>query len=223
VNGTTGILKKYFGVVASGQAYLNILYLLLALPLGTLYFTFLVTGLSVGIGTLIVWIGIPILLLVFASSWWLAVFERWLAMGMLGQDIGPMSNTGTASGQEVTSPSVWERLKAHLSNPVTWKSLLYLLLKLPVGIFTFTAAVTLVSVSVSMLIAPIIYPLWDYPYWWGTRRVDTLGEALVVALLAALIVGPVSLHIMNLLAAASGWLARVMLGAAQHSASASDE
>ena len=37
----------FFGVIAEPQSYINILYLLLAFPLGIAYFVFLVTGISV--------------------------------------------------------------------------------------------------------------------------------------------------------------------------------
>ena len=40
----------FVGVIANPQSYLNIVYLLLAFPLGTFYFVFLVTGLSLGLG-----------------------------------------------------------------------------------------------------------------------------------------------------------------------------
>jgi hypothetical protein len=67
MNETTGIVKQFFGVAARGETYLNIIYLLLAFPLGTAYFVFLVTGLSLGLGLLIIWIGIPILLFMIVA------------------------------------------------------------------------------------------------------------------------------------------------------------
>jgi hypothetical protein len=60
MNESPGFLMRYFGVVAREETYLNLIYLMLAFPLSIVYFTFLVTGLSVGFGTLIIWIGIPI-------------------------------------------------------------------------------------------------------------------------------------------------------------------
>ena len=36
----------FFGVIVDPQSYLNIVYLLVAFPLGTFYFVFLITGLS---------------------------------------------------------------------------------------------------------------------------------------------------------------------------------
>ena len=206
MNETAGFLKRYFGVVAREETYLNLIYLVLAFPLGTVYFVFLVTGISVGIGTAIIWIGIPILLAVFAASWGLAMFERMLAEVLLREDIAPMSR------QEDAETSAWERLKAHLGNRVTWTSLVYLFLKFPIATLFFTIAVTVVATAVGMLIAPFIYKLWDYPTWWGVWQIDTLGESLILTALALVIVGPISLHITNFLAWVSGTFARVMLG-----------
>ncbi len=206
MNEATDFLRRYFGVVAREETYLNLIYLLLAFPLGTFYFTFLVTGLSVGIGTVIVWVGIPILLAVLAASWGLAIFERTLAISMLREDVPPMSR------DEEATRGAWERLKAHLRNPVTWTSMLYLMLKFPIATLFFSIAVSLVATSLGMLIAPFIYNLWDYPSWWGFWLIDTVGEALILTALALVVVGPVSLHITNFMARVSGAFARVMLG-----------
>ena len=206
MNETTGFLKKYFGVVAHEETYLNLIYLLLAFPLGTVYFVFLVTGISVGIGTAIIWIGVPILLAVFAASWGLAMFERLLAEVLLREDIPPMSR------QEDAERSAWERLKAHLGNRVTWTSLVYLFLKFPIATLFFSIAVAVVATAVGMLIMPFIYTYMNYPSWWGIWKIDTLGEALIATVLALLLVGPISLHITNFLAWVSGTFARVMLG-----------
>jgi uncharacterized membrane protein len=77
----------------------------------------------------------------------------------------------------------------------------------------FVIAVTLIAASVAMLIAPITYQSWDYAtsrdVWW---QIDSLWEALIVSVLAVFVVGPISLHVTNLLARVSGVLARAMLG-----------
>jgi hypothetical protein len=153
----SGFLTKYFGVVANEETYLNLMYLLLAFPLGVVYFTFLVTGLSLGLGTVIIWIGIPILLAVFAASWGLAAFERMLAMLLLREEIPPMSPV------KHTSESAWEKVKAHLGNRVTWTGLLYLILKFPVATFFFVVAVTLLATTIGMLITPFLYQVWTFP------------------------------------------------------------
>ena len=72
------LLGSVFGVVVRLQTYLNLLYLFIAFPLGLAYFIFLVTGLSVGISLVIIWVGLPILLFMLAAWWVLAIFERQL-------------------------------------------------------------------------------------------------------------------------------------------------
>jgi hypothetical protein len=214
MNSSPGFLSRYFGVVAKEETYLNLIYLLLAFPLSVVYFVFLVTGLSLGFGTLIIWIGIPILLAMFAASWGLAMFERTLAMLLLREDIPPMAREEDASKKDATQ-SAWERVKAHLRNRVTWTSLLYLFLKFPVATTFFVLTVTVLALAVGMLITPIIYQTLDYPSWYGFWEVDTLGEALIVSALSVLLVGPISLHIVNFLADLSGAFARVSLGKTQ--------
>ncbi len=63
-------IVRFFGVVRRPETWLGILFDWLAFPLGLFYFVFLVTGLSLGVGLVVVWVGIPILLVV-AGAWWL--------------------------------------------------------------------------------------------------------------------------------------------------------
>ena len=65
----------------------NIAYLLLSFPLGVFYFVVLITGLSVGIGTVVVWLGIPILFATIAAIWGMAAMERSLAVRLLHIDM----------------------------------------------------------------------------------------------------------------------------------------
>ncbi len=206
-------LEKFFGVVAKSQTYLNFVYLLLAFPLGLFYFVFLVTGLSLGLGTIILWIGLALLVAMFAAWYGLTAFERQLAVWLLRADIPSMQP------RDLTSLSVWQQFVAALKNPVTWKGLAYLLLKLPVGIFCFTVLVTLVSLSGALILAPFYYN-WSFPTWdlsigiYSYNMVwviDTLGEALLISL-AGVLIGFISLHVFNGLAWLSASFARVMLG-----------
>ena len=194
--------RGFFGVVADAQTYLNIIYLLLAFPLGTAYFVFLVTGLSVGFGLSITLVGIPFLLLMLGGSWALCNFERKIAIAMLKEDIPPSSSQPTSKG-------LWPRVKAHLADRVTWTGVLYLLLKFPVGTATFIIAVTLISITLGLLTAPIYYSFADIN--WSVWTVDTLWEAFILTLIGIPMVF-ISLHLMNGAALASGRLARVMLG-----------
>src|SRR6185295_8476246 len=110
------------------RSYANLLYLALAFPLGLAYFVFLVVGLSVGLGTVIIWVGVPILAAVLAGSFAFSMFERELAIRLLGAEVPPM--TPATGGPQ----SVSQRIKAFLKNPVTWKGLGYLAVKFPLGL-----------------------------------------------------------------------------------------
>ena len=213
-------MLRFFGVVADPQSYLNIVYLLLGLPLGIAYFVFLVTGVSVGFGLVVIWVGVPILALVLLGSWAMCQFERVLANTLLKEDIPPVAREDRSGQSEGGDPSLgaeerffigaWRRLKAHLSDRLTWTGMFYLLLRFPLGIATFVIAVVLISVTGALLGAPAYY--WvDEGIDFGTWQVDELWEAIILTLIGVPAVF-VALHLMNGTAFLSGRLARVMLG-----------
>jgi hypothetical protein len=204
-------LGKFFKVIVRSQSYLNLIYLLAAFPLGVLYFVFLVSGLSTGISLAIIWIGIPILVLVGAAWWLLASFERSLAIYMLKEDV-PAMTPPFENGSDI-----WTRFKVHFTNPVTWKSLLYLFLKFPLGIVTLVIVVVLLTTTIAFLTMPFTYQSLDgfqiglfftpdQPLW----RIDSLSDALLAAAIG-LILWPVTLHITNGLAWIHAKFARLML------------
>ena len=206
----TVVPRKYgfFGVVVNPQSYLNIAYLLLAFPLGILYFTLLVTGLSVGFGMVVTIVGIPIILLVLGMSWILCKFEREVAVAVLGEQIPAASNQLIAKGW-------WSRFKAYLTDRVTWTGVLYLLLKFPLGIATFTIAVTLISTTLGLLAAPL-YTWASNPVVWGSWEFDPFPWSWILTLIGIPMIF-ISLHVMNGVAALFGKLTRSMLGKSSES------
>jgi hypothetical protein len=202
---------RFFRVVISGQAYLNLFYLLAAFPLGVFYFAFLVSGLAAGISLSIIWVGIPILLLVGAGWWALASFERSMAIHWLKEDVPamalPLNN----------STDIWTRFKEFLNNPVTWKSPLYLFLKFPLGIATFVILTTLISLTLAFLSMPFTFeflPEFQAGVFFDpgvpTWRIDSVSDALLGALIGVLL-WPVTLQVANGLAWVHAKFAKVML------------
>jgi hypothetical protein len=143
---------------------------LLGLPLGTAYFIWLVTGLSTGLGLAITIIGIPLLTLVLAATRPLLMFERGLANALLGTRLPPVAAAPKGEG-------LFGRLKAYWTDGTTWRGVGYLLLRFPIGMFTFIVAVTAYSVAGMALAAPLLAPLgamnWDL-FW----HPDTVLEGL---------------------------------------------
>ncbi len=189
------------------RSYTGLIYLLLSLPLGTFHFTFLMTGLSLGIGLLITVLGVPVLGLTLLGSWWLAALERQIAIGLLGAKVPPMGTAPFRTGQGFRRD-----LEEFLGNRVTWTGMLFLAAKFPLGFLSFTVAVTLIALSMSFLLVPFLYPLsfieWDgFLLWW----VDTPAEA-GLCFLAGVLFTYVSLLLLNGLAAFWKVLAVGMLG-----------
>ena len=205
-------LSKFFFVFLRGRTYLNMLYLFLTFPLGIIYFVILITLFSVGVPLIILWVGLLILLGMFALWYLFVVFERKLAIWLLKEDIGPVNKIN------LKGKNLWAKFKAMIGNPVTWKGLAFLLMKLPLGTINFSILVTLLSLCLSLLATPLYYR-WVQPqfdFTWSTvpmhwSYVDTLPEALILALLG-LIMLLISMHIFNGMAFLSGKLAKVMLG-----------
>jgi len=138
-------------MVRDGRTYLRILYLFLAFPLGILYFTVIITGLSTGAGLAIVIVGFPILALTMLAWLLFARVERELAIHLLGANVRPMSISDSVTR------TLWQRLQKTLADPVTWKSLVYVLIEFPFGIVAFTLATTLISVSLALILYPVGY------------------------------------------------------------------
>ncbi|WP_094227294.1 sensor domain-containing protein [Methanolobus psychrotolerans] len=191
-------LREFVKVAYEKQTYMNILYLLFSFPLGTAYFIFLVTGLSLGFGLLLVWIGIPVLLLVFLAWWEIASFERQMAIWLLGIDIPSMSL------KPVNKNSIIGRVICRVKSPVTWKALVFLVVKFPLGIFSLVVMTFLIALTMGMLINPLLYIL-------GNGSVDSLQKAVLLSL-SGVFVGLASMHVLNLLAYIAGSFAKKMLG-----------
>ena len=181
-------LTRFFGVVVRPQTWLGILFHILAFPLGLFYFTFLVTGLSVGVGLVVVWVGIPILLVV-AGAWWLfGAFERLQAQYLLGATVPQMPR------EWERVDGIWGKLRAHFGSGATWMDLLYLFAKLVFGTISFTLLVVAAS-TVGWFLAIPFFALFDVPIVNGTWVPPLWFGILAVPL--GILAFFVSLHVLN--------------------------
>jgi signal transduction histidine kinase len=187
------------------QLGLDTVYLLLALPMGILTFTVVVTGWSLSLGLAITLIGLPLAMVTIHTSRWMAWLERRRAALVLGETIPAVYKRATGN--------FLNRLKALFSDPSTWKDLGWHLLLLPVGIVDFTVAVTAWSATLGL----ITMPAW----WWalpesdptelGLFQVDSWGYAFLCVAIGILLL-PLAAALVRGTAAASGALSKVVLG-----------
>lgn len=197
-------LMRFLGVVRRPQTWLGLLFQLLAFPLGLFYFIFLITGLALGIGLVVIWVGIPILLIVTGAWWLFAALERLQAEHLLRAAVPP------APREWERVDGVWAKLKAHFGSATTWKDLVYLLAKLPFGTASFILLVTLASL-VGTLVAMPLFTLIDQPVINGTWVPPLWLAILCVPLGLLLLVA--SLHLLNAWSWVCARWAEAMLGA----------
>jgi signal transduction histidine kinase len=203
------------------RTYLSALFIATRLPLGLLYCAVLLTGLAGGLSGALVLVGIPAIVLTFALAWGFAAFERQLARWWLGVDIAPQSLP------RPPGRSLLARVRDHLANAVTWKSILYLVLQLPVGLVAFLLEVLGLSVALAATLTPLWYLLDRLTYQSSDARFQGLvllatgsgtgvePRGLVIALLlgvAGLVLLAWVLWVLDQAAAGWGAVASRLLG-----------
>jgi hypothetical protein len=129
-------------------------YLILSLPIGLAAFTVAVTGVSLAASLLITLIGIPVLLATLVACRALAAVERARASYVLGEPIAAPERIWNRG-------DVWETTKAVLGDPAAWRDLLWSALLMPIGVATFSVAVTVWSAALGFITSPLWY--WALP------------------------------------------------------------
>ncbi len=189
--------RRLFGVVADWTTYAALFYLLLSFPIAIASWVALVTLLAVGGGLAVTIVGIPILLLTMYGWCFYADLERLFSNTLLRTEIRPLP-----FGHERTMRWAWPRLKARISNRMTWRSLAFLLLiRFPMGIAGFVVVATTVLLSMSLVITPAFTAFGADNEVMGWV-IDTPGESVLAVGVGILLFFP-ALHIVRL----TGWLA----------------
>ena len=152
-----GFLGLLFGPRTLGAVF----YMLLSLPLGVIYFTTVVTGLSVSIPMLILIVGLLIAPLFMLLVRFFSLTEGYITQTLLGAQIPVREDDNSDEiiaddeGGNVAS-GFWAWFKRSFSDVRSYTSMVYMLLMLPIGIGYFTAAVTGFAVSLAFIFAPIV-------------------------------------------------------------------
>lgn len=128
-------------------------YLTAGLPIGTLTFSLLVTGLSLAAGLAITLAGIPVLVATLWAARWMGDLERRRAGWLLGRPSTRPHRPWTGG--------VWARTKAAVSDGGAWLAVLWGLLLLPIGTAGFAVAVSVWSTALGFATSPLWY--WALP------------------------------------------------------------
>ncbi|MEU3561280.1 sensor domain-containing protein [Kitasatospora sp. NPDC006786] len=170
----------------------------LGLPLGVLGGVYAVAVLYAGALLSLTVLGLPFVAAALLGARRLGGLHRWLVGRLLREEVPAPPPLPRPSG-------VFARGRAMLTDPVAWRTLLYLVLRLPLGVLGFLAVVVLPLGSVWL----VGFPLWVRMMEPGPRSIGLLDLGAVPIGLAVLAVVPAAVRALG---GADRTLARALLG-----------
>lgn len=200
------VLRRFLGVYEDPKAWGALLYMLISLITGIVYFTWAVTGLSLSISFAIFIFGLLFALFFTVSLRGLALLEGRIVEGLLGIRMPrrPLF---------VQRKETWfERLKSSLADKHVWLSLAYFILQLPLGVMYFSFVVILFTLSVGLMAAPLVQSITDFPIMViGQTRLYLSGWWSPLFILIGFLIWTVAMHVGRWIGQWHGRLAKSML------------
>jgi hypothetical protein len=133
----------WLDVLTGGQILRDWLRLAAPFFLGSVYWMLVIGGLMVSISLMLVLVGFPMFLFVLAGIRALAALDHQMMAALLNEPAPTLANDVDARGA-----NLGERLGMYLGSGQTWRSLMYLVLTLPLGAVTF---------SLGLLMLPLMF------------------------------------------------------------------
>ncbi|MGW6980041.1 sensor histidine kinase [Streptomyces sp. NPDC054932] len=152
-NGKGGIGAALLAPVA-GRTWREFGYLLVGLPLSTLYFSLAVTGVSLGAGLLVTFLGVPVLAGVLAMCRGFGHLERARVRALLGTDIADPAPIRARKAGALAA------MGALLKSGSAWRHVLYSVIHFPWAVFSFCLSLVLWACGWAYL----LYPLWFWVF-----------------------------------------------------------
>ncbi|MEV7121069.1 sensor histidine kinase [Kitasatospora griseola] len=175
-------------------------FLVVGLPAAVLGGAYALAALYAGVLLSLTVVGLPVTALALAGARRLGAPQRWLTGRMLGEDV-------PAPGPAARPDGAVARIGAALADTVAWRTLGYLLLRLPLGVLGL--AVVLLPLGCGWLLG---FPLWLRLLEDGPHPATLLDVAAPLLGLVLLALTP---PLLRLAADANRYLARHLLGPAR--------
>ena len=203
VGRTRNRFLRFCSVLADPGAWGAVVYMLLSIVTGAIYFTWAVAGIYVSLALLILIIGLPVTWLFLLSFRGIALVEGRIVEGLLGIRMPRRAVYPRGEG------SWWQRFRATAGTRSTWTSLLYMLMLLPAGIVYFTLIVSLLAVGLMAIADPVVEHVLDLPLAEPDLYTPLWLEPAVV--FAGFMVVVLTMHLAKLIGRLHGKLAKKML------------
>jgi len=199
-------LQRFFGVMVDPQAYAALAFLLFSMVTGIFFFTWTITGISLSLGLFVLIIGLPFFGLFVFSLQGLALVEGRLIEATLGIRM-PRRAPSSPSGRGLVG-----KFMARLTDPRTWSTMLYFVLKLPLGVITFSVFITLLAYALELLLLPVLQYVLGFPLIvFGEHRFFVPAFLTPVLMLAGFLELAIVLHLAKKTGTGLGRLGKSML------------
>ncbi|SPF05152.1 sensor histidine kinase [Streptomyces sp. MA5143a] len=151
-----------------GRSWREFGYVMLGFPIGVLMFTYAVTMLSVGVGLLVTFLGVPVLAAGLAGCRALGALERARARALLGVEVAAPEPLRPGKRGALA----W--MGAVLRSGSSWRQVLYAVVHFPWSLFSFVVALNFWAYGWAMLTYPLWF--WVFPMWVGQDGVQLYGD-----------------------------------------------
>ncbi len=148
---------RFFGVFVDPRAYGALFYMLFSLISGIFYFTWATTGLSLSVGLIVLIIGLPVVALFLMSVQGIALVEGRMIEALLGVR---MPRRPLFLRKDL---NLWGRFKVLFTDKLSWTTIIYMILQLPLGVLYFTLLVTMFAFGLSGIAMPVLQYGFDMP------------------------------------------------------------
>jgi hypothetical protein len=199
-------LARFFGIYAEPKAWGALLYMIISLLTGTVFFTWTITGISLSLSFALFIFGLPLIAFFLISIRGLALVEGRIVEALLGVRMPrrPLFFSRNLHWRE--------RLKIHLTDKYTWLVSAYMLLMLPLGVLYFTLFTILITFSLAIIATPITELILNLPLIYiNDVAYRTPPELIPMVALAGLILITATMHLAKSIGKLHGSLAKTML------------
>ncbi len=190
----TAVLDPLVGVWVRRQTWRDVLYAVLALPIGVFSLGSVAVLLGVGGALVILLVGIVIIAGTLILAAWAGRFDARLANRLVGAGVTPVPSPPAGA-------SFVRGVMGAYASGDAWRALVWFVLRLPLGVVAVVCLVLPWFLGLGLLIAPFGGVLFDAAWW--VRALALVGGA------SALLLFP---HVMRGVGVMHGALARLLLG-----------
>jgi len=201
-------IASFFGIYTDPRAWGGMLYMLISLLLGVVYFDWAIVALSI---TLVFIIILSIFFRSVATFYLLSIEGLALMEGRIVEALLHVRMPRRPLLHPKDLP--WkERLKHQISDQLTWKKLTYMLLSMPLGVIYFSAIIIMISLSFSGLFAPVLQEILGDPVLsFGSQAYFMPTSVYPVSILVGILLFTFTLHFSKGIGGMHGKFAKFML------------